>query len=326
MQHPKTFWKKKTLMCHFISNLVKNQQTPSNQWLVQRWLADKKRHLARPKSLISGRGPVNQALAKPDEALDLKHSKIKQEWSHEYQPPPSQPLTGSLAATSPVEEIIAPVLARPDLLITRNVEWANLAFGFEQQNRYVIIDPRQPQAPVGYILEDSNILLRQLMRTRRPFVASILDANGTVVFQVRRPIWFINSAIYVEIDGKVIGECHRRWHLWRRNYDVYLGNKQFAAVENPGFWHWTFTLKDRNQGRLAEIDRNWRGFGYEFLTDAGQYMIRFGDAEPLPVSRTLTLLERAVALALAVSLDNDYFSRHSNAGWGLPLPFFGSGE
>jgi hypothetical protein len=108
----------------------------------------------------------------------------------------------------------------------------------------------------------------------------------------------------------------------------------------------------------------------QFLTDAGQYMIRFGDvlprsrfqytahdetlhnhkpllstkqthsglqemqqlraaaeeAEPLQVSRTLTLLERAVALALAVSLDNDYFSRHSNAGWGLPLPFFGSGE
>ncbi len=38
-------------------------------------------------------------------------------------------------------------------------------------------------------------------------------------------------------------------------------------------------------------------------------------AEPLQVSRTLTLLERAVALALAVSLDNDYFSRHSNAGY-----------
>jgi hypothetical protein len=38
---------------------------------------------------------------------------------------------------------------------------------------------------------------------------------------------------------------------------------QFAAVENPGFWHWTFTLRDQNQGVLAEIDRNWRGFGYE---------------------------------------------------------------
>jgi hypothetical protein len=30
------------------------------------------------------------------------------------------------------QEILAPVLARPDLIITRNVEWANLAFGFEQ--------------------------------------------------------------------------------------------------------------------------------------------------------------------------------------------------
>lgn len=30
------------------------------------------------------------------------------------------------------QELLAPVLARPDLLVTRNVEWANLAFGFEQ--------------------------------------------------------------------------------------------------------------------------------------------------------------------------------------------------
>jgi len=30
------------------------------------------------------------------------------------------------------QEKLSSVLARPDLLITRNVEWANLAFGFEQ--------------------------------------------------------------------------------------------------------------------------------------------------------------------------------------------------
>lgn len=32
------------------------------------------------------------------------------------------------------------------------------------------------------------------------------------------------------------------------------------------------------------------------------------------VTRPLNLMERAVALALAVSLDNDYFSRTSHAG------------
>ena len=36
------------------------------------------------------------------------------------------------------QEKIAPVLARPDLLITRNVEWANLAFGFEQVERIIL--------------------------------------------------------------------------------------------------------------------------------------------------------------------------------------------
>ncbi|MBA0577482.1 hypothetical protein Golob_023909 [Gossypium lobatum] len=143
--------------------------------------------------------------------------------------------------------------------------------------------------------------------------------------QVRRPFWWITSSIYVEIDGKEIGVVHRRWHLWRRVYDLYLGNKQFAVVENPGLWNWTFTLKDIDGQVLAEIDRDWRGFGFEIFTDAGQYVIRFGKADPvlktgpasmiqeLDVSRPLTLSERAIALALAISLDNDYFSRHG--GW-----------
>ena len=38
-------------------------------------------------------------------------------------------------------------------------------------------------------------------------------------------------------------------------------------------------------------------------------------AEPLSVVRSLTISERAVALALAISLDNDYFSRHSHPGY-----------
>lgn len=34
-------------------------------------------------------------------------------------------------------------------------------------------------------------------------------------------------------------------------------------VENPGFWNWTFTLKDENDNVLAQIDRDWRGVGLE---------------------------------------------------------------
>ncbi|KAK7256774.1 hypothetical protein RIF29_30249 [Crotalaria pallida] len=57
-------------------------------------------------------------------------------------------------------------------------------------------------------------------------------------------------------------------------------NKQFAVVENPGFWNWTFTMKDINGEVLAQVDRDWRGFGFEILTDVGQYVIRFGSSDP----------------------------------------------
>ncbi|KAJ0692871.1 putative scramblase [Helianthus annuus] len=83
------------------------------------------------------------------------------------------------------------------------------------------------------------------------------------------------------------------------------------VVENPGFWYWTFTLKDVNG---------------EVFTDAGQYVIRFGSTaatkgiselskkvQEFEVAHPLTLSERAVTVALAISLDNDNFSRHG--GW-----------
>nr|AFK40357.1 unknown [Lotus japonicus] len=251
-----------------------------------------------------------------------KHGVVKQ-------PPVSQSVTGFLEPHSPQEAMVAPLLARSNLLITRDIEWANLVLGFEQENRYAIVDACYPQSPVGFMREQSNVITRQLLRLRRPFVAYITDAMGNELFRVRRPFWWITSSIYAEIDGKEIGVVHRRWHLWRRIYDLYLGNKQFAVVENPGLWNWTFTLKDINGEVLGQIDRDWRGFGFEILTDAGQYVIRFGSSDPsskiglafaiqdLEVSRPLTLAERAVAVALAISLDNDYFSRHG--GWGLPF-------
>lgn len=280
----------------------------TRDWLVNLWLADKKhRQVPLPSR---GRGTSSSCSS---------------------QPPPTQSAIGFLQPTSPAEFKVAPLLARSNLLITRDIEWANLMLGFEQENRYAVVDAYYPEAPVGFISEQSNVIARQILRTRRPFIAKITDSTGNELFRVRRPFWWVTSTIFAEIDGKEIGVVHRRWHLWRRVYDLYLGKKQFAVVENPGFWNWTFTLKDIDGNVLAEVDRDWRGFGFELFTDAGQYVIRFGDVNPgsktgpakmikdLEIGRPLKLSERAVAVALAVSLDNDYFSRHG--GWGVPLFF-----
>lgn len=116
-------------------------------------------------------------------------------------------------------------------------------------------------------------------------------------------------------------------------------------MENPGFWNWTFIVKDETGRILALIDRDYRSWGYETLSDASQYMMRFetvasGDGLASPekvleddseddddnviftVDRQLTLNERACTLALVVSLDNDYFTRHSGGAWLIPIPFF----
>ncbi|KAJ0079645.1 hypothetical protein Patl1_24566 [Pistacia atlantica] len=143
-----------------------------------------------------------------------------------------------------------------------------------------------------------------LLCLRHPFAAYITDAMCNELSRVRRPFWWRTSSIYAEINVR---------------------NKQFAVVEHLGFWTRAFTLKDINGEVLSEIDRDRRGFSFEILTDSGQYVIRFGNADSrsksgparviqeLEVAHPLTLLDRAVNVALAISLDNDYFSRHG--GW-----------
>ncbi|KAL7098691.1 hypothetical protein ACP275_09G033900 [Erythranthe tilingii] len=318
---------------------AKNDGDLNRDFFAQLWMADKKKpkHYGKGKykvlkssgsgeTFVDGRtlfGFLERSFSAASIASEKSYDKIK---SNLKQPPTSQSVTGTLKPISSEESKVAPLLARSNLLITRDIEWANLVLGFEQENRYAIVDVCYPQAPVGFIREQSNVIARQLLRLRRPFIASISDGLGNELFRVRRPFWWITSSIYADINEEEIGVVHRRWHLWRRIYDLYLGNKQFAVVENPGFWNWTFTLKDIEGNVLAEIDRDWRGFGFEILTDAGQYVIRFGSADSsvgptgvqeLNVTRSLTLSERAVAVALAVSLDNDYFSRHG--GWGFPF-------
>ncbi|CAN6812501.1 hypothetical protein Bca4012_004911 [Brassica carinata] len=294
-------------------------------FLANLWVSDMKKLKEREKRY----GKASTTKHRGDNAVYEQSSDETHYKPTLQQPPVSQSMSGPLKPKTLDEAKIATLLARSNLLITRDIEWANLVLGFEQENRYAVVDVCYPEAPVGSIREQSHVIARQLLRTRRPFVASITDALGNELFRVRRPFWWITSSIYAEIDGEEIGVVHRRWHLWRRIYDLYLGNQQFAVVENPGFWNWTFTVKDADGEVLAQIDRDWRGFGFEILTDAGQYVIRFGKSdaafkngpakmiEELLVKRPLTLSERAVVVALAISLDNDYFSRHG--GWGIPF-------
>ncbi|CAL5871368.1 uncharacterized protein PFLUO_LOCUS5618 [Penicillium psychrofluorescens] len=110
---------------------------------------------------------------------------------------------------------------------------------------------------------------------------------------------------------------------------------QFAYVDEP-FLSWDFSLLSAENQLIGSVNRNFAGFAREFFTDAGVYALRMDSAglrddQLAPSQGTpedgMTLDQRAVMLATAVSVDFDYFSRHSGAGGVgfMPLWFPGMG-
>lgn len=119
---------------------------------------------------------------------------------------------------------------------------------------------------------------------------------------------------------------------------------QFAYVDEP-FLSWDFSLLSADSHLIGSVNRNFAGFGREIFTDTGVYALRMDAAglaeEPEHlISKTgeqneitpkapavgMTLDQRAVMLATAVSIDFDYFSRKSSSSGFMPFWFpFGVG-
>ncbi|EME43261.1 hypothetical protein DOTSEDRAFT_72609 [Dothistroma septosporum NZE10] len=117
---------------------------------------------------------------------------------------------------------------------------------------------------------------------------------------------------------------------------IEAGMVQFAHVNEP-FLSWDFTLKSDDQNTIGSVNRNFVGFARELFTDTGVYALRMDsaaqttalqDASGQELARyerkaaAMTLDQRAVMLATAVSIDFDYFSRHSSVGGGGFMPIF----
>jgi hypothetical protein len=140
-------------------------------------------------------------------------------------------------------------------------------------------------------------------------------------------------------------ECQQRWHPWRRRYDLFLrdpprrvlqpvsepvadaapepadGYSQVAAIDG-GLLAWHFALAGADGAERASVSRRWGGLGREVFTDTGAYFVRFGPPPEVDESGAvvrvprpdMSVEERALALATAVTIDFDYFSRHSSGG------------
>lgn len=226
---------------------------------------------------------------------------------------------------------IPSLLQHPVLVLERQIEIMNVAFGFEQRNNYAIMSPDGYK--LGSMVErDSGILstvMRQVYKLHRPFHVDVFDHEDRLVLSIKRNFSLINSHIKVilpingQVDlnnGEILGESVQRWHLWRRRYELFTNEGdntfvQFGDIDSP-FLAFSFPIRNEEGFVTSSIDRNWVGLAREMFTDSGIYVVRMGNMDDINNYGNTELInwrQRAVLLANAVSIDFDYFSRHSGS-------------
>lgn len=88
----------------------------------------------------------------------------------------------------------ATILANSGIVVQRQLELMNVMIGFEQANKYVILDPQGNH--IGFIAEQDNsmgrTIARQMFSTHRSFTTHVFDKREKEVLRVSRPIDFFS--------------------------------------------------------------------------------------------------------------------------------------
>lgn len=81
------------------------------------------------------------------------------------------------------------ILKNSAIVVTRQLELMNVMIGFEQANKYVIMDPHGQH--IGFMAEKDlgmgNMFKRQMFSTHRSFTTHVFDKFGKEVLRVRCP-------------------------------------------------------------------------------------------------------------------------------------------
>ena len=142
--------------------------------------------------------------------------------------PGEAPRSPAGASSSPSSSL-SPWASSDVMCVTRGVEWGTVLLGYEQANRYTVLDGSGQQ--VLHVAEETDSIAsavgRQVLRRRRNVRASVLDpANGDVLAVIRRPFYLVTSNILIqdgqEEDASTIGEVVQRFSIVGRHYDLYV--------------------------------------------------------------------------------------------------------
>ena len=190
------------------------------------------------------------------------------------------------------------------LMVRQQKEWGEILAGFEGRNKYQITDSTgQPvflAAEVG-----TSFLSRMFLQALRPFSMQIVDEQGGLVLELRRPFRFYFHEIAVHsADGALLGTIKREFSVVRRLYTVSDSNgapklQLFGPILHP----WTFEIRKDGTSH-GKITKKWSGLTKEAFTDADNFGVEFPPTAPASL--------KAVLLGAVFLIDFVHFEKRGN--------------
>ena len=161
------------------------------------------------------------------------------------------------------------------LLISQQKEWGEILTGFEQKNKYAVMDLQGND--LYFVAEEGGSFIGRLfLKALRPFTLSVMNRDGSEVIKIKRPFKLIFHECQVyDSGGMLLGTVKWRFAIFRRKYSIL--DPQGIEIYNlfgPFFRPWTFRiLKDGSE--QGKIVKRWSGFLKEGFTDADNFGIQF---------------------------------------------------
>lgn len=171
------------------------------------------------------------------------------------------------------------ILDQADTLkVRQRVDVVEAAFGFQVRNRYTI-DAGEGRHLFAFELGGRlwGWLVRQILKTKRPFRMEIRDEEDRPFLRFRRPFRFIFDRLEIrDPQDRLLGAVRRRLTLLRRIYVVEDSRgMSVAELYGPIMKPWTFEIRvrDRVEGHIRKL---WSGLGKEMFTGADNFQVSFG--------------------------------------------------
>ncbi|PVU92494.1 hypothetical protein BB561_003795 [Smittium simulii] len=221
-----------------------------------------------------------------------------------------------------------PILSKSVWVISNRVTNVNFHVSVNYITKYKIMDTNG--VTIGYIAKEiltKQSIIADLTSVSDTFSFVVFDLHKNPVLKITKKRNTLKSQFLVANGlGEAIGECHHKFNLTHRKYDLMTKSGSFAITYRPPLSR-TFPVKNQNDQTVATIKKEFNSVPRMIFTDTRVYHVNMdpglipSDNLSKPISSEgnvdlsnhrisstlLTLDERAVILANVLSIDHDYY-------------------